>query len=165
MEGQFVDASSGGAPESIASAGLGGHVARGFASTTISAVLVKGVTFVGQIILAWYLTKRDFGLAATALGASVFPAQIKEFGITQLLQRHPRRGFGADHLGGPISLLGVGAALPSAHHLGAGPGCSRASLACKTRTQVAAGRSSWALGAHRGAGSHCSRGAGGAEVI
>ncbi|HEX4792957.1 MAG TPA: oligosaccharide flippase family protein [Humisphaera sp.] len=69
----------------------GHHAARGLASNFISSLIVKGVSFAGQVVVAWNLSKHDMGLAATAMAASIFPAQIKEFGIAQLLMRHPKR--------------------------------------------------------------------------
>src|SRR5947209_5773858 len=70
---------------------FGHSAAKGFASTLASTLIVKGVSFAGQIVIAAHLSKHEMGLAATALAASTFPAQIKEFGILQLLLRHPRR--------------------------------------------------------------------------
>lgn len=91
MDDQLAEVSTAQPPGAQAPTGLTGHVARGFASTVVSTIIVKAVQFVAHIVLAYYLTETDFGLAAIAVSAAVFPSQIKELGITQLLLRHPKR--------------------------------------------------------------------------
>jgi len=52
-------------------------------------VAAKFITTVGQIVLAWYLVKEDFGLAAVAYTFSVIPVLIQQGGIREvLIRRH-----------------------------------------------------------------------------
>src|SRR6266478_4841225 len=48
---------------------FGREAARGFASTLTASLITKMILLGGQIVVAWYVSKRDLGLAATALAA------------------------------------------------------------------------------------------------
>lgn len=90
MEGQVAEVST---PEPAAPGPVGyaDRAARGLASTIVSSLMIKAVLFAGQIVIGWYLTKSQLGVAATAIAASIFPGLIKEIGIQAMLQRYPRR--------------------------------------------------------------------------
>ena len=64
---------------------------RGFAWMAAQSIAAKAITAVGQIVLAWYLVKEDFGLAAVAYMFSTVPTLVQQGGIKEvLIRRHGR---------------------------------------------------------------------------
>jgi len=84
---EFVQSDA--APPELPTATLTHRTARGFAWMAGQSIAAKAVTTVGQIVLAWYLVKEDFGLAALAYTFSVIPVLIQQGGIREvLIRRH-----------------------------------------------------------------------------
>jgi len=67
------------------------RTARGFAWMAGQSIAAKLITTVGQIILAWYLVREDFGLTAVTYMFSVVPVLIQQGGIKEVLIRRHRR--------------------------------------------------------------------------
>ena len=62
---------------------------RGFAWLLIQTVASRGVQFVSEIILAWWLLPKAFGLRSEAMTVFAFASLLQEYGVTQVLvHRH-----------------------------------------------------------------------------
>ncbi len=72
-------------PVSPAAPPLGGHVVRGSIWMMMNTVVGKGASLIAQIVLAWVLTKEDFGVFATASSAAVFATFLRDGGVRDLL--------------------------------------------------------------------------------
>ncbi len=54
-------------------------------------LLSKATSIIGQVIIAWYLTREDFGLAAIAYMCSIVPLMIQQGGLREILIQRFRR--------------------------------------------------------------------------
>src|SRR5688572_7676499 len=70
---------------------LGQRTASGFAWVMVSTVIQKLITVGGQIVLAWLLSKEDFGAIALAFTIATFVNLIREAGILQVLVHRSNR--------------------------------------------------------------------------
>jgi PST family polysaccharide transporter len=108
-------------PTTVRGAGLGRHAARSFAVMMAQALTMKVVGFAGQVMLAWYLSRADFGLVSMAYTVTIFTGLIHQMGLREVLvRRHPRfrnwsgPGIGMSMTGGLVAGVLVAVAAPVA---------------------------------------------------
>ena len=70
---------------------FGQRAAVGFAWMTLVTVGSKFVTVAGQVVLAWLLSDRDFGVIALAYTAAAYPSQINQIGLKEVLIQRQKR--------------------------------------------------------------------------
>lgn len=83
-----------------APAGLGAVARRGMTWMTGAAILTKFASVAAQLVLAWLLAPRDFGLYAAAIGVAGFVTAFRDGGVTTYLIRYGVREY--DSLAGPV---------------------------------------------------------------
>jgi PST family polysaccharide transporter len=86
--------SSDGAPAAPAdlTAGIGGKVGKSMIWMLGTSVLIKGLSFIAQVAMGWYLSDRDFGVFALAFAIVGLCSFIREGGARDyLIQQGPTR--------------------------------------------------------------------------
>ncbi|MGD9789841.1 MAG: oligosaccharide flippase family protein [Phycisphaerales bacterium] len=69
---------------------IGRRTAAGFAWTFTQGILERGVSAVGQLVLAYLLVPKDFDLVALVYTVTTFATQLQQFGLKNVLvQRRP----------------------------------------------------------------------------
>ncbi len=75
-------------------ASLGVRTGRGMIWLVVQALGSKAIGIVGQLVIAWFLTKRDFGLIGEAFTVTAFAGVLNNTGLKEILiqrQLHYRR--------------------------------------------------------------------------
>src|SRR5437870_1142179 len=70
---------------------FGQRAAVGFFWMTLVTITSKFITVAGQVVLAWLLSDKDFGVIALAYTAAAFPSQINQVGLKEVLVRRGKR--------------------------------------------------------------------------
>lgn len=70
---------------------MGDHAARGFVWLAGQTVLLRVITLVGQLVLAYYLTKEQFGDVGLALTVHAFATILQQGGINEILVQRQAR--------------------------------------------------------------------------
>jgi O-antigen/teichoic acid export membrane protein len=70
---------------------LGTQAARGAVWAAAPAVLAKLVGFAADIVLAWFLTRNDFGAVGLAIAVAAFFATIQQAGLRDILTHRQKR--------------------------------------------------------------------------
>jgi PST family polysaccharide transporter len=64
---------------------MGDRAARGFVWLLAQTMLLRAVTVIGQLVLAYLLTQEDFGVVALALTVHAFASILQQGGLTEIL--------------------------------------------------------------------------------
>lgn len=84
----------------VPAAGIGSRVGKSMIWMLATSVLIKGLSFVGQVAMGWYLSESDFGVYALAFAFVGLCSFIREGGARDyLIQQGPSR---YDELVGPL---------------------------------------------------------------
>lgn len=79
--------------EEYARGGLSRQTANGFAWLAMQTVVTKCVTFGGQILLAWLLVPKDFGIVALAYAVAAFIVVFQNSGVLEVLVQREKAFF------------------------------------------------------------------------
>jgi teichuronic acid exporter len=91
---------------------LGRSVGRGLGSLVSATLATKAVTFGSQVVLAWILTKSDFGEYAIAIGLSGLAIALRDAGVRELIVARGERYYRA--MAGPIFWMAMAANIVAA---------------------------------------------------
>lgn len=75
----------------VARQSYGNVFARGLAWAGLQSISTKLFSVLGQIVLAWLLDPKDFGIVASALAISTFPSLLSQIGIREVIVRRAAR--------------------------------------------------------------------------
>lgn len=94
-----------GAGEHPSASGLGAAVGRGVAWSLVATGVGKGLSFASQIVLAWHLSKGDFGVYAIAMSVASIAFAFRDGGLWNVLIARGAREY--ETIAGPIYWMGM----------------------------------------------------------